>query len=169
MSNKIILKKSSVAAKVPLTTDLVYGELALNYADGKLYFKTATNEVQSFYASDPPLVLSDISPLCDGSRAVFDLKSNQTLISSTYIVDSKDVEVTVDGRQLRPYVKQEVSPWISDYDNQGSRSFRVRGNQLIIYNAPDVGSYVSVILKKSSAVPQVQRYPFSTTAIALGD
>ena len=41
MSNKIVLKKSSVAAKVPLTTDIDYGELAINYADGKLYYKTS--------------------------------------------------------------------------------------------------------------------------------
>lgn len=48
MSNKIILKKSSVADKTPLTTDLDYGELALNYADGKLYYKNSNNTVQSF-------------------------------------------------------------------------------------------------------------------------
>jgi hypothetical protein len=51
MSNKIILKKSSVVAKVPLTSDLEYGELALNYADGKLYFKNSSNAVNSFNAN----------------------------------------------------------------------------------------------------------------------
>jgi hypothetical protein len=45
MSNKIILKKSSLAGKIPLTTDLEYGELALNYADGKLYYKNQNNTV----------------------------------------------------------------------------------------------------------------------------
>ncbi len=45
MSNKIILKKSSVGAKVPLTTDLEYGEMALNYNDGKLYFKDSSNNI----------------------------------------------------------------------------------------------------------------------------
>ena len=39
MANRVLLKKSNVVAKSPLTTDLEYGELALNYADGKLYFK----------------------------------------------------------------------------------------------------------------------------------
>jgi len=34
---KIILKKSSVAAKVPLVGDLEYGELALNYEDGVIH------------------------------------------------------------------------------------------------------------------------------------
>ena len=39
----IILKKSSVAGKVPVVGDLAFGELALNYTDGKLYYKTAGN------------------------------------------------------------------------------------------------------------------------------
>ena len=48
MSNKITLKKSSTAAKVPLTTDLAYGELALNYADGIIYYKTSANAIDKF-------------------------------------------------------------------------------------------------------------------------
>jgi hypothetical protein len=39
MANKIILKKSSVAGKVPLATDLDVGEVALNLADKYLYSK----------------------------------------------------------------------------------------------------------------------------------
>jgi hypothetical protein len=50
MANKIILKKSSVSEKVPTTGDLDYGELALNYADGKLYYKTSTNTIEAFVA-----------------------------------------------------------------------------------------------------------------------
>jgi hypothetical protein len=46
MSNRVLLKKSSVAAKVPLGTDLEYGELALNYTDEKIYFKNASNVVK---------------------------------------------------------------------------------------------------------------------------
>jgi len=45
MSNKIILKKSSVSDKIPLPGDLEYGELALNYNDGKLYYKNSSNIV----------------------------------------------------------------------------------------------------------------------------
>lgn len=51
MANKIVLKKSSVTTKVPLTTDLDYGEVALNYADGKLYYKKSDGTtVDSFNA-----------------------------------------------------------------------------------------------------------------------
>lgn len=50
MSNKITLKKSSVGGKVPTTSDLDYGELAINYTDGKLYYKTSSNTIDSFIA-----------------------------------------------------------------------------------------------------------------------
>jgi len=48
MANKVLLKKSSVGARVPTTSDLDYGELALNYADGKLYYKTSSNAIDTF-------------------------------------------------------------------------------------------------------------------------
>jgi len=46
MTSKIILKKSSVVGKTPLTGDLAYGELALNYADGKLFYKSSNNTIE---------------------------------------------------------------------------------------------------------------------------
>ena len=39
MANTVKLKRSSVSGKVPLTTDLELGELAVNTFDGKLYLK----------------------------------------------------------------------------------------------------------------------------------
>lgn len=45
MANKIVLKKSSVAAKVPLSTDLEVGELAVNLVDQKLYSKKTDGTV----------------------------------------------------------------------------------------------------------------------------
>lgn len=50
MANKIILKRSSVEGKSPSAIDLEYGELALNYADGKIYFKKSDNTIQTFNA-----------------------------------------------------------------------------------------------------------------------
>ena len=45
MANKIIIKKSSVAAKVPLASDLEIGEISVNLADQKLYSKNASGTV----------------------------------------------------------------------------------------------------------------------------
>lgn len=72
MSNKVLLKKSSVAAKVPLTTDLDYGELALNYADGKIYFKNSSNVIKSFTIDDSVVTLTGTQTL-----------TNKTLTSPT--------------------------------------------------------------------------------------
>ncbi len=51
MPNTIKIKNSAVAAKVPLLTDLEYGEVALNYADGKIFYKRSDNTVQSISGS----------------------------------------------------------------------------------------------------------------------
>ena len=48
MSTVIKLKKSSVNGASPDPLNLEYGELALNYTDGKLYFRTSTNELSYF-------------------------------------------------------------------------------------------------------------------------
>lgn len=45
MATKILLKKSSTAGAVPLTTDLEIGEVALNLADRKLYTKNNSSVV----------------------------------------------------------------------------------------------------------------------------
>ena len=39
MANTVKLKRSSVAGKIPTTSDLQLGELALNTYDGKLFTK----------------------------------------------------------------------------------------------------------------------------------
>lgn len=46
MANKVLLKKSSVAGKIPQTGDLSYGELALNYNDGAAYYKTVGDVIE---------------------------------------------------------------------------------------------------------------------------
>jgi hypothetical protein len=49
-TTSIKLKKSSISGRIPATNDLDYGELAINYADGILYFKNSSNQVGSINA-----------------------------------------------------------------------------------------------------------------------
>jgi hypothetical protein len=63
MANKVLLKKSSVASRVPAVGDLDYGELALNYTDGKLYFKNASNVIKSFTIDDAVVTLTGTQTL----------------------------------------------------------------------------------------------------------
>ena len=51
MSTSIRLKKSSVSSNAPTTGDIDYGELAINYNDGKLYYKTSSDTIDFFGAS----------------------------------------------------------------------------------------------------------------------
>jgi hypothetical protein len=59
MTSTIKLKRSDVPGKVPLTTDLELGELAVNTHDGKIFLKTEVESVetiqalQAFIASNP--------------------------------------------------------------------------------------------------------------------
>jgi hypothetical protein len=59
MANKVLLKKSSVGARVPLVGDLDYGELALNYADGKLYYKTSANAIDLYPSATATATLTN--------------------------------------------------------------------------------------------------------------
>ena len=47
----IKLKKSSVAGKIPTDSDLAHGELAINFQDGKLFYRDASNNVKAFIDS----------------------------------------------------------------------------------------------------------------------
>lgn len=75
MANTVKLKKSSVQGKIPQSADLDYGELALNYADGKLYFKDSSNVIQLF-----------------GSSSATDTLTNKTITSSN--VDNTPIGAT---------------------------------------------------------------------------
>ena len=86
MATKIKLKKSSVSGNTPGTGDLVYGELALNFADGKLFYKNSSNQIKSFV--DSALVESLISANSVDSSQVL------SLVDSDYIELRKPADVT---------------------------------------------------------------------------
>jgi hypothetical protein len=54
MANTIIaLKQSGATGNTPIPTNLETGELALNYADGILYFRTSSNTLGSIRTTQP--------------------------------------------------------------------------------------------------------------------
>jgi len=56
---KVLLKRSSVVGKVPTSGDLDYGELAINFADGKIYYKNSSNQIVAFIDSARTQALID--------------------------------------------------------------------------------------------------------------
>lgn len=77
MSSRIILKKTDTIGKIPLVTDLEYGELAINYADGKVYYKDAANAIRQ-----TALDSAEIREFIQG--ADLDLGTNKILFSNVY-------------------------------------------------------------------------------------
>lgn len=58
MANQILLKNSNVINKVPTTTDLALGEMAINTYDGKIFFKKKVGISETIITLDPVLPVS---------------------------------------------------------------------------------------------------------------
>ena len=94
MTTSIKLKKSSISGRVPNPGDLDYGELAINYADGILYFKNSTNVVGSISGNsigvDSAATIAIIDSAYVQSRQInnpsgVDSSATINLIDSAYI------------------------------------------------------------------------------------
>ena len=72
MASKIILKKSSVQGKIPQSADLEFGELALNYADGKLYFKNSSNSITSIVSGSSYTKITSNTTAESGTKYIAD-------------------------------------------------------------------------------------------------
>ena len=118
----------------------------------------------------PTYVLDDISYQFDGDKTVFDLTldtANISTVINTTIVDSKDIDVAINGSVLMPYVQQLTWPWITPYD--AYKGYRVVDDKILFYTAPSSGFQCSIILSNTSKSAQQRRYPFTPSSIALGD
>ena len=86
----IKLKKSSVVGRVPGSSDLAYGELAINYADGRLFYKDASNSIKAFIdsASTSTLVTTTIdSDYINARVASLDSSQVTSIVDSDYVLN----------------------------------------------------------------------------------
>jgi len=112
-----------------------------------------------------PSVCNDISTQFDGANCVFPLKLDQDYINT--IADSKNLQIIINGQILPPYIKEQTYPWIREYDSY--KGFRVVGSNVTIYNAPEAGDYAVTTVVGANPNPQLRKYPYSASTIALGD
>jgi hypothetical protein len=89
MANTVKLKRSSVPAKVPATTDLQLGELAVNTYDGKLYLKKddGTESVVQVGGGAGSGDVVGPSSATDNAIARFDTTTGKLIQNSVVIVD----------------------------------------------------------------------------------
>lgn len=108
MATNIKLKKSSVVGRIPGTSDLEYGEVAINYADGRLYYKTAGNAI-SYFSDKGGFDSSTVVNLVDSAyvQARTDSAFITNIIDSSYIQhrdrlrDSNFVTAIVDSAYIQ--------------------------------------------------------------------
>ena len=102
MAQQIKLKRSAIAGKVPLTSSLDTGELAINTADGKLYFKRDDDTIQTIVTTNTLVTGSlDINgPVTasffkgDGSAITGVISSSYTATASYVNPLTQTVEIT---------------------------------------------------------------------------
>ena len=82
---KVLLKRSSVVGNVPSTSDLDYGELAINFADGKIYFKDNLNVIRSFVDSARVESIAFAAGRDGAQSAIIDSDDVLTLIDSAHV------------------------------------------------------------------------------------
>lgn len=153
-----------------MTTRISLNQLSIPVSNVTQSLVVEPNSTTLSTAASPiPLILDDISSQFDGAKTVFDLTVDTQDVSSVInnsIVDSKDLDVSVNGAVIAPYVKQVHFPWILDYDS--FRGFRVEGNKIIFFQSPRPGTQCTIILRNISSAIQQRRYPFTAGGIALG-
>lgn len=81
------VKRSSIPGRVPEPGDLAYGELALNFADGRLFFKNVANEVAEIGGGG---AVESVN----GQTGVVELDASDVGALSSDLALNVDIEVT---------------------------------------------------------------------------
>ena len=112
-----------------------------------------------------PAVCDDIGSQFNSSTQIFPLSIDEASINT--VTDSRQVQVSINGQILRPYVTEKELPWQVEYDISGD--YRVTNGNLIIYNPPDLGDQASAVLVTLGTYAQRRTASYSATTIAFGD
>ena len=102
MANTLKLKRSAVPGKVPTTTDLQLGEIAVNTYDGKAYMKKddGTASIVQIGGAGGGDVSSSSSSSVDNSLARFDGTTGKLIQNSVVTLDDTGNIVNVNGVQF---------------------------------------------------------------------
>ena len=156
MSNKITIKRSAVPGKVPVPGDLEYGEFAINYADGNLFFKDSSNSISTLASTQFVSVTGNVTAVGNiagnyfiGNGAL--LTGLQTgILSSTvdnFVGDGSTVAFTL---SVTPASENLTSVNITGV-SQLRTAYSVTGNVMTFTSAPPNGSAIEVTTLSGSA------------------
>ncbi len=136
-NTKLKLKKSSVVGRVPASGDLDYGELAINYADGKLYYRNSSNDVNAFFDQTSLTTFIDSDYVLERSGLIGDAN---TVILNEYTGDSS---TSIFALTHPPTTDQHAIVMIDGVVQQVD-TYSLAGSQLTLDEPPETGSGVEV-------------------------
>jgi hypothetical protein len=94
MANTIIIKQSSVPDKVPTTSDITLGELAVNTNDSKMYMKDGSNNINEISGANNQTITGSTIENYGETVNVLGSISGATTID---IADGNTVTATITG------------------------------------------------------------------------
>lgn len=166
-NTRLKLKKSSVVGRIPSAGDLEYGEIAINYADGKLYYKNSSNAVAAFNDSASTHTL--ITAFVDSDY----VQARQTLVDSASVVnivinnsvDSSEVINLIDS----DYVQARQSGVIGDANTVILNEFSGDSSTtaFTLTKSPTTDHHAIVIV--DGVIQQVDAYSVSGSTLTLSE
>ena len=100
MTTIIKLKRKGVGGSDPTSSDLVHGELAINFADGKLYYKNSSNAIAQFLDSGQTVSMIDSAYINDRINSDYlDSAEAINLVDSAYVNARLDRSLFLDSAE----------------------------------------------------------------------
>lgn len=166
-NTRLKLKKSSVVGRIPSAGDLEYGEIAINYADGKLYYKNSSNAVAAFNDSASTHTL--ITAFVDSDY----VQARQNLVDSASVVnividnsvDSSEVINLIDS----DYVQARQAAVIGDANTVILNEFNGDSSttDFTLTYSPTTDHHAIVIV--DGVIQQVDAYSVSGSTLTLSE
>lgn len=130
MANTVVLKRSAVQGRVPSTSDLALGEIAINTYDGNLFFKKSVSSTESIVSvatlngtqtlsnktlSSPTITGTLSTPQGAGTNGQVLTSTGTGLAWTTFNVSNLDslTDVTINNPEAQQVLKYNGSQWIN--------------------------------------------------------
>lgn len=136
MASKIKLKKSVIENRIPVLSDLEYGELAINYKDGKLYYKrsdginSSNDTVEYFNSSSQTLTTITKNLTLSTDWQDTGIKSID-LDTGTYVIQLFANDSGVGGTNTNEYYSGIMS-W---YNSNTDSSLELPTDEIVLHRA----------------------------------
>ena len=166
MANTVKMKRSAVAGKVPATTDLDLGEIAINTYDGVAYIKKDVSGTQTVVPIGVGDVTSSSVSSTDNSIVRFDGTTGKVIQNSTITIDDTGNIANANSFQFdttptTPPTSEGSMYWNADL---GGVAINMAGGNVV----QEVGENQYIYARASSAITKGQVVMFTGAVGASG-